>query len=189
MTGVFIAAAIVGIIATVTGQAMSIYQLGVQHLSSNVRKLVTDIAGQINRELKAGRLNVNKLISVIQSKNANALMTYLYNNPVISKRLDEVQSNSDLVASLQAEQNSLETEIANLQNELNSLGYQTSISGSIHDDKRARQIRDELKQKGKEYENFAERIKSTDLSTVRKSNTYTSDIDARSQNITGGLVK
>lgn len=188
MATVMIIAAIVGIVATVLGTGANIYQLGVQHMSSKVRGIVSNLASEVGKALSSGRLKVNKLLSLLQSKNTNALMTYLDNNPIISKRLDELQANSDLVAELQAKQTSIEGDIAQLYNELNSLGYTNSISGANRDEKKAKDLKNQIDAKQQEYNALGDHIKATNVSTVQKATTYTGDLDARSQNIKGGLV-
>lgn len=184
-----IVATVVSIVATVISSLTGAYQIGIQHYSSKVRQTVKDLMRVMNSELRSGRLSVNRILALLQNRNQNALISYLTNNPIISKKLSEINKDSELIASLQAEQAALEQDITNLQNELNQMGYGTTLTASYQDEQRIKEINDEIGRKAKEYEKLSEKYNTGNFSTVKTAAINTGDLDARSQNITGGLVK
>jgi superfamily II DNA helicase RecQ len=166
---------------------LNINSLSIAAKNQDLRHLINSIISAVNNQINKGRLSFNKILSLLQSKNQNALMNYLMNNPVISRNLEGIQHDSDLIASLQAEQQALEAEISSLMNELNSLGYSQSQSGTGKESKAAEEKRKALEAAQAKYDELVNKAENVRISTTNPVTTYTSDIDARSQNINGGL--
>lgn len=166
---------------------LNINTLSIASKNQGLRQTINSIISAVNSQINKGRLNLNKILSLLQSKNQTALMNYLMNNPVIARNLEGVKQDSDLIASLQAEQQALEQEIASLMNELNALGYSQSQLGTGKESKAAKEKEEALKAAQEKYNDLIKRAGQVSVSTTNPVTTYTGDIDARSQNINGGL--
>jgi len=141
----------------------------------------------VNKEVNAGRLNVNKVTALLQSKNQTALMNYLQNNPVISRNLQGLKQDSDFIAQVQAEQSAIESEINSLYGELQSLGYSQDLWGQGKEDERRKLIEGQLIKAKDKYKQLGVKAANYNVSTTNPVDAYTGDIDARSQNINGGM--
>lgn len=159
--------------------------------SSNqyLKNQIHDLVNIVNRELKAKKLSIDKLMAIASTKNANAMMTYLQTNPVISKGISSIKADSEMLASLQAERNSLENQLNDAYNQLNSLGYSQSLLGTFDEDERRKKLKGQIKQLKSDYDKFEDKVKSStaQLGTTQPMSTYTADLDAKNQNVNGGL--
>lgn len=166
---------------------LSVNQIVKDVRNGNAKSFIQTLYSDINSELKAGRLTLNKLLSILSTKSNAALMNYVSNNPVISKRLEELNADTALLAAFQAEQNTLESEIANLQSQLAGLGYAGSQKAIGEEWNKATEIKQSLESAKEKYEDLVNRVKGTNFSTTRTNTPITQDLDARTQNIKGGL--
>lgn len=186
-TAYLVVSMIVGIASACVSTGITLNSLNIADRNSQLKGAISSLISSINKEISAGRLNVTKLLSFLQSKNTNALMTYLSNNPVITRNLKAIQDDSDLIASLQGELSALEAELASLTNELNALGYAQNQQGTSRERELYAKKKKELEGTKSKYDSLYEKAKKVQISTTEPMNLNTSDIDARSQNINGGI--
>lgn len=154
-----------------------------EDIKSAVRKLSSKIRTMINND----RNSLNKVLSLASANNQTALMQYLQQNPVLSKTIDELKSDTELIASIQAEQSTLENELAQAQADLASLGYNTDLIHQTRETPEFLSKSQEYQNLADKYHNLSAKVEKTNFSTARKIVPYTADIDARSQNINGGI--
>lgn len=164
-----------------------IKQNRIAQFNDELKGVIREFTNEINQEIAKGRLSLNKLLSLWNARNITALSSYVLNNPVISKTASEIQKDSETIAAIQSQQQALENEITTLQSELGQLGYAQSLKGTETEEKSYKQVKKQLEAKAKEYNDLASNAENTDTGTVRTFKPITSDIDARSQNINGGL--
>lgn len=164
-----------------------IKQNRIAQFNDDLKGVIRKFTNEINQEIAKGRLSLNKMMSLWNARNITALSSYVLNNPVISKTASEIQKDSETIAAIQSQQQALENEITTLQSELGQLGYAQSLKGTENEEKSYKQVKKQLEAKAKEYNDLANTAENTDTGTVRTFKPITSDIDARSQNINGGL--
>lgn len=180
---------LISLVSLAISTGMSVNQIEAGNRNSDVRNAVGNLMSTINSEVSAKRVKLNKVLALLQSKNSYALMNYMYNNPNIARNLEAIQRDGDLLASIQAEQNAIEAEINSLTNELNSLGYNQGLSRSSSDQEyyKVGAVNERLKKSKARYDALNEKAANIKLSTTNPVHVHTSDIDARSQNINGGM--
>lgn len=183
-------AIIISIAASLVAAGLSINSAVLASRNQGLRGEIQSFMGKINGELSAGRLSIDKMLSLLNTRNQNALAAYLMNNPVIGSAAKALQANSEKIAEFQVEYNNLERDLTNLYSELSSLGYSQSNMGATEEDARARDIRSKIEKKKKEQADLSDRIAkfSAGFSTVPMMKTSDDDLTARSQNINGGLI-
>lgn len=182
-------AAIVSICVALASAGVTTHQVTLSSLNQNVRNIIQDLTSKINSELSAGRLKSSKLLALLNGKNQHALMTYLYNNPVISKNVQDLNNDAAQLQKYQAELQAIETEIQTYTNQLQSLGYSQSHSGVKKEKGKAREINDQIAQAQNRYNNKVKEMESMNLdSTTTSTKPYVGDIDAATQNVKGGLI-
>jgi len=178
---------IVSIAMSALSAGISINQLNIASKNQSLKAVISDFISQVNSEINKGRTSINKIVSLLANRNQSALMTYLYNNPVISKSLSALQDDTDLVALIQSKQSSLESELQSLYSELQTLGYSQTTKGTKQEDARRKEIESKIGEVEKKYSDLSDQAKNINLSTTTPVKPYTSDLDARSQNIIGGM--
>lgn len=172
---------------SVLSAGISINQLSIANKNQQLRDTISRLMTVFRRQISEGRLSLNKVIALLQTKNQNALMNYLMNNPVISRNLQGIQNDSEIIASIQAEQNALESDLANIQAEINYLGYSQTQGGTEEEKKLLEDKKKQMTEVQNKYNKLVDRAKGIQISTTNPITVTTSDIDARSQNINGGL--
>lgn len=178
---------VVSLVMSAVNAGLSIRSLAIASKNQALRSVISSLMNAVNKEINAGRLNVNKITALLQSKNQSALMNYLQNNPVISRNLQGLKQDSDFIAQVQAEQSAIESEINSLYNELQSLGYSQDLWGQGKEDQRRKLIEGQLTKAKDKYKQLGDKASKYSISTTNPVEAYTDDIDARSQNINGGM--
>lgn len=182
-------AAIVSICVSLATAGVTTHQITLSSLNQNVRNIIQDLTSKINSELSAGRLKSSKLLALLNGKNQHALMTYLYNNPVISKNVQDLNQDAAQLQKYQAELQAIETEIQTYTNQLQSLGYSQSHSGVKKEKGKVREINDKIIQAQNRYNDKVKEMEGMNLdSTTTSTKPYVGDIDAATQNVKGGLI-
>lgn len=116
-------------------------------------------------------------------------MTYLYNNPVISKNVEDLNNDAAQLQKYQAELQAIETEIQTYTNQLQSLGYSQSHSGVTKEGKKYDEVKKQVEDAQERYNNKVKEMEGSDLgSTTVTTKPYVGDIDAATQNVKGGLI-
>lgn len=182
-------------VAIAVGQALlGVFAQGRQmHIDTQndwERDNIEQFKAEILKEIKSKRLDVDKLLTKLQSKNQQALMSYLQTNPIIARTVEKINAATDQIAELQTEKANLEQTINEIQNQLNQVGYARSWHGVSDDDKRRKQLKKELKDASEQYNVIEAKAKTIDASPTdaQLGKAYTADIDARTQNINGGMI-
>lgn len=182
-------AAIVSIAVALASAGVTSHQVALSSMNQKVRNVIQDLTTKINSELSAGRLKSSKLLALLNGKNQHALMTYLYNNPVISKNVQDLNQDAAQLQKYQAELQAIEAEIQTYTNQLQSLGYSQSHSGVKKEKGNAREINTKISQAQNRYNNTVKEMESMNLdSTTTSTKPYVGDIDAATQNVKGGLI-
>lgn len=183
-------AAIVSICVALASAGVTVHQVSLSALNQNVRNLIQDLTSKINSEIATGRLKSSRLISLLNGKNQHALMTYLYNNPVISKSVIDLNKDAAQLQKYQAELQAIETEIQSYTNQLQSLGYSQSHSGVKKEKGKAAELKQQIDKAQDRYNNTVKEMEGMNLgSSTVQTKPYVGDIDAATQNVKGGLIK
>lgn len=190
MAGILAAvAAIVSICVSLASAGVTTHQVTLSSLNQETRNTIQNLTSKINAEIASGRLKSSKLLTLLNGKNQHALMTYLYNNPVISKNVEDLNKDAAQLQKYQAELQAIETEVQTYTNQLQSLGYSQSHGGVTKEKKKASEIQGQLNDAQSRYNSKVKEMEGMNLdSSTVSTKPYVSDIDAATQNVKGGLI-
>lgn len=181
-------ALIISIAASLVAMGSTTWSTVLSRLNSDLRSKIQNLATALSSQLSNGRVKVAKLTALLSSQNQQALTTYLYNNPVISKSLSSLTNDSALINQYSAQLSKIESDISSYQNQLASLGYAQSHKGTRQESSTFSNIKSKLNDAQTEYNNIVATMESSNLgSSTRSTTPYTADITAASQNVKGGI--
>lgn len=183
-------ASIVSIAVALASAGVTVHQVSLSALNQNVRNTIQDLTSKINSEIAKGRLKSSRLLTLLSGKNQHALMTYIYNNPVISKSVNDLNKDAAQLQKYQAELQAIETEIQSYSSQLQSLGYSQSHSGVKKEKGKVEELKQQMNKAQDRYNNTVKEMEGMNLgSSTVSTKPYVGDIDAATQNVKGGLIK
>lgn len=181
-------AAIISIAVSLAMGAQATWSTSLSALNQRVRNTIQQLAKTISSQLAAKRLDASKLTSLLNSQNQQALTTYLYNNPIISKSLNSLSADSASINTYSSQLTAIENEIADYKSQLNTLGYSQSHSGVSKERKKVNEIEASINDAQSRYDAVLSEMRSRNLgSSTNSTKPYTADISAATQNTKGGL--
>lgn len=175
------------LVATLVNLGVTVYQGEINVHNSDVKRLIFNISSSIQKGISSKKISLSKLISKIQSGNANAVTQMLYSNPMISKTLQQIAQDDTLLNQIAAEATELENRINEYKAELNSLGYATTIGGSDDEKAKAIGIHTQLEQANKAYDDLLAKASTISPTSSQIGTSPTAHLDAVSQNLAGGI--
>lgn len=181
---ILLASTIVGILIT-TGTTT--YSKTLETLNSDVSNEVKHFSKAITEQIKNKRIDINKLLSAAQSKNAQALQGILMSNPVLANLAKRIYKNDTLLAEISSEYNSLEQTLNDLRSELSSQGYSQSHGEAWKAKARTEELKRDVKKVEGDMDNLLGKANSALKTSDALSKPNTSHLDAVTQNIKGGL--
>lgn len=182
-------ASIISIAVALASAGITSYQSILSGLNQNLRNTIQKLVTVVNQELSAGRLKSTKLLTLLQGRNQHALMTYLYNNPIISKSIEQLNNESIQITGYQNELQAIEAEIQGYLSQLSSLGYSQTHGGTKAEKEAATNLKNKLDAAQDKYDEVLNKMNSSGLGSSTVSvKPKTADIDAATQNVKGGLI-
>lgn len=159
-------------------------------LNDKTRTKITNLISKINTVINTDSKAADQILSALQSKNAVRLQSALTSNPILGNLTNAVLQDQIIINELSTKQNLIKNEIANLQNEANSV-YSSSIHGTIKDSDKIKKVEDKLDKKQKELNDVNNQIVNFKSTASADNKPFIgnspSSVNPVSQNVEGGI--